>query len=211
MSIFSLGEEISLYDFRKLNQLNFGTSSHPFGFRGRTQFGMLLHFWNDSNVIVSVLPPHQHFGAGSWNVTPDSAGGHKYQAGEICPASPCPLCLWGKETKGKKVTGKGCQPEWGPNEVVSPVSRLSTRPNTNTHRHTKKNSIPNTNKNTFQRSLMLQMVLIVDYLSTSQCAFSTTVSNPLSLSSPQTWVKWVQRKSCAKCCYDDADILTVWQ
>ena len=161
MSIFSLGEEISLYDFRKLNQLNFGTSSHPFGFRGRTQFGMLLHFWNDSNVIVSVLPPHQHFGAGSWNVTPDSAGGHKYQAGEICPASPCPLCLWGKETKGKKVTGKGCQPEWGPNEVVSPVSRLSTRPNTNTHRHTKKFQSRIQTKIQFQRSLKLQMVLII--------------------------------------------------
>ena len=199
MSIFSLGEEISLYDFRKLNQLNFGTSSHPFGFRGRTQFGMLLHFWNDSNVIVSVLPPHQHFGAGSWNVTPDSAGGHKYQAGEICPASPCPLCLWGKETKGKKVTGKGCQPEWGPNEVVSPVSRLSTRPNTNTQTGTKKISIPNTNKNTISKKSEAANGSNCRLLVNQSMRFLCTICKPLSLSSPQTWVKWVQRKSCAKC------------
>ena len=141
MSIFSLIGEISRFDLRKLNPLWW--LNLPclicFWLRGHTQFGMLLHKISEilKYYCQKVLPPH-HFGARSWNVTPDCAGGHKYQAGEICPASPCPLCLWGKETKGKKVTGKGCQPEWGPNEVVSPVSRLSTRPNTNAHMHTPK-------------------------------------------------------------------------
>ena len=54
------------------------------------------------------------------------------------------------------------------------------------------------------------MVLIVDYLSTSQrtmSAPSTTISKPLSLSSPQTWLKkWLQRKIVQNAdCDDEAD------
>ena len=60
------------------------------------------------------------------------------------------------------------------------------------------------------------MVLIVDYLSTSQSAISAPSTNisfpPLSLSSPQTWLKWLQRKIVQNAdCDDDADIFTVWQ
>ena len=55
------------------------------------------------------------------------------------------------------------------------------------------------------------MVLIVDYLSTSQSAISapsTTISRPLSLLSPQTWLKkWLQRKIVQNAdCDDEADM-----